>query len=174
MQLSPLEFVVELSNQIALIEEMAHSLGGKLNHVKPHGALYHDLLTNAPLAEALVQIVHDFDPTLALYGQANSHLAEICTTTGVRFVHEAFGDRRYETSTTLRSRTEPDAVIDDQDDFLQQLSTLHQGRVADCGGREHPLTVQSICLHSDTPHAVEFAEAANRYFKEHHVQIAPP
>lgn len=174
MPFTPQELIVELREQIGLVRGMAESLGGELHHVKPHGALYHDMQTNEPLAEVVVDFVRELNPELAFYGQADSQLADICAALGVRFVHEAFGDRRYANATMLRPRTEPDAVIDNQDDFLQQLSTLHHGHVIDYAGREHPLTVQTICLHSDTPHATDFAKAAKHFFEEHHVRIAAP
>lgn len=174
MPLAPQELVAELREQIGLVRSMAESLGGELHHVKPHGALYHDMQTNEPLAVAVVDLVRELNPELAFYGQADSPLAGICTAAGVRFVHEAFGDRRYADATTLRPRTGPDAVVDNQDDFLQHLSRLHHGHVIDHAGREHPLTVQTICLHSDTPHAATFAQAANRYFEENDVRIAAP
>ncbi|MGI9456563.1 MAG: 5-oxoprolinase subunit PxpA [Aeoliella sp.] len=174
MDLPPTELAEQLRDQIAKIQGMVESLGGRLQHVKPHGALYHDVAKDVHLAETVVEVVRQLSPTLAFYGQSGSHLAEICENKQVRFVHEAFGDRRYQNRTTLRSRAHTDAVLSDREEFQQQLLSLLEGFVVDVDGQKHALCVQTICLHSDTPQALEFAQLARHTCKEHHVRLAAP
>jgi UPF0271 protein len=155
------ELSVSLQEQIMFVKELTEALGGEIQHVKPHGALYHDVLRDQRIAGMFVELVANIDPELAIYGQADSTFAELCQQHDVRFVREAFGDRRYEDRGTLRSRDHDDALIVNEADFREQMSQLTVGNVIDYHGRKHKLTVETICLHSDTPNAVNFARVAH-------------
>ena len=159
------ELVISLREQILFVKELTGSLGGEIRHVKPHGALYHDVLRNQQLAKAFVKLVASIDSKLAIYGQADSTLEDLCQRNQIRFVHEAFGDRRYEDRDTLRLREHNEALIVEEEDFRQQMNQLTSGGVIDYHGRKHKLTVETICLHSDTPNAVNFARLAHEIIK---------
>lgn len=174
MVLPPAQVVESVHRQVEWLGKLTASLGGTLSHVKPHGALYTDMVRNRSLATSIVELVRNHFPNLLFYGQADTHLAEICDQNRVGFVHEVFSDRRYDNQQTLRPRARADAVIISEDDFLAQLSTLHRGHVVDTNGQRHKLTVQTICLHGDTPGAIRFAQLANSYFQQQNVHVAAP
>ena len=150
-----------LLQQILFVKQTTESLGGKLQHVKPHGALYHDVLKDEQLAAMFLDLVASIDSSLLVYGLANSPLADACSQRNIRFVHETFGDRRYENRHSLRSRAHGDALLMEETDFLRQIQHLIRGKVIDVSQQSHQLTVQTICLHSDTPNAVNFARLAH-------------
>jgi UPF0271 protein len=149
-----------LHEQISFVQSIAEEEGGRLSHVKPHGALYHDVIAKAELADCLAKVVCSIDPGLPIFGIAGSDLADIYGEHGIHFVHEAFADRRYASRTQLRSRLERDALIEDESVFRDHIRLLLRGKVADVDGQIHELPIDSICIHSDTPNAVAFARIA--------------
>lgn len=158
----------QLHTQISTVKQIVKSAGGQLRHVKPHGALYHDVVRREELANALLNVVGAIDSELAIFGQADSGLADLCERRGISFVHEVFGDRRYLDGHTLVPRSEPKAVIESVADFERQLKHLLSGNIEDQNGQRHRITAQSICLHSDSPHSVEFAKRAQQLIKASH------
>lgn len=171
----PLEELREhLRYQISAIQGVVHSLGGELNHVKPHGALYSDMTTQPELATMVIELVHQLAPSVAFYGFADSHLLRICDQYQLQFVHEVFADRRYEEKAKLRSRDYADSLLDNTEDFCRQFTGFLNGSVVDVKKQKHAITVQTICLHSDTPNALEYAQFANQILKENHVRMAAP
>lgn len=154
-----------LVEQITFIKTIVEQEGGSLHHVKPHGALYHDVISSGKLAAELIDVVKSIDPKLAIVGMAGSSLSNWCQANGLKFVHEGFADRTYESASQLRSRSEPDAVIDDRESFLKQLQLFKSGTVQDVHGVQHELTVETICIHSDTPQAIEFAQLAHAFLE---------
>ena len=156
---------VSLREQILFVKSITESNGDRMQHVKPHGALYHDVLRKPDLAALLIEIVSAVDPTLAIYGLAGSGFAELCESSGLRFVHEAFGGRRYESATVLRARSKGDGIIESEAEFCDHVGRLIEGAVIDVSGQVHQIPVQSICIHSDTPNAINFARLAHEIAK---------
>lgn len=157
MQMSLDELSDHLRFQIATVKAITESFGAKLQHVKPHGALYHDVISRQDIAEVLLHVISEIDPKLPVMGQADSELAAYCDSRKQPFIHEAFADRRYANRTSLAPRSMQGSVIDREADLDQQIRDLLEGRVVDLEGQSHSLTVQSICLHGDSEHAVQFA-----------------
>ena len=166
MELPLDELKASLLQQIAHVKQVTESNGGVLHHVKPHGALYHDVLRNPEIATLFLDVLTEIDSGLSVYGLAGSTFAESCKDRGIQFVHEAFGDRRYEAATELRARTNSDALIETEADFCNHMGKLTAGSVIDIHGQSHRLPVQTICLHSDTPNAINFARLAHGILKE--------
>lgn len=157
MQMPLSELSDHLRFQIGTVKAITESFGAKLQHVKPHGALYHDVISRQDIAEVLLNVVSEIDPTLPVMGQADSELAAYCDARNRPFIHEAFADRRYANRTSLAPRNTQGSVIESEADFDQQVRDLLAGRIVDMKDSIHPLTVQSICLHGDSEHAVQFA-----------------
>ena len=174
MKLPSDEIADHLRYQISAVQGMVASLGGQLSHVKPHGALYNDIARNSSLAEIVIDVVKQVAPAAAFYGQANSHLAQLCQERQMRFVHEVFADRRYENAIELRSRDQADAILQCPEELQKQIDGFLNGYVIDVRGQKHSLSAQTICLHGDTPDAIEFARLANLYLEENHVRLAAP
>ncbi|MFH5805282.1 5-oxoprolinase subunit PxpA [Alienimonas sp. DA493] len=160
VSLSDARLEAELLFQIATVKSLVEAFGGRLRHVKPHGALYHDVRSPGRQAAILIKAVERIVPEAALVGQAGSALCELATRQGLTFRHEAFADRRYAAADALVPRSDPRALIDSDADFRDHLSGLLAGQVRDLSGTRHAIPVDTICLHGDSPHAVRFAQIA--------------
>ncbi|NNJ26353.1 hypothetical protein LzC2_24360 [Planctomycetes bacterium LzC2] len=150
----------ELLFQIATVKSLVEAFGARLRHVKPHGALYHDVRSPGPRAAALIRAVKRIAPDAAIVGQAGSALSESASREGLAFRHEAFADRRYAAADALVPRSDPRALVETDADFREQLRGLLDRQVRDLSGERHAIPVDTICLHGDSPHAVRFAQIA--------------
>jgi len=162
----------ELRYQICAVKGMVESFGQKLNHVKPHGALYNDMVANESLAEAVVQLIKEIDPNLKIFGLAHSHVMDICKKNGVQSVQEGFADRRYQKVNQLRSRSLEGAVLHETEEVLKQMELFTKGKVNTWEGEEQEIEVHSICLHSDTKGAVALSKSIYNFFVEKKIRIA--
>lgn len=170
----PDQLAYELICQCDLLQGLVRSFGGTLQHFKPHGALYHDLAQQPELAETVLAAVTRAFPSLAVYGLATSDQAQICQRLGVRFIPEAFGDRRYESVGRLVSRNQSNALIESEHEFGPHFNRLLRGEIIDIQHHLHHVCIDTICLHSDTPNAQRLAQAAHVLLKAAHVRLAPP
>lgn len=144
--------------QVTALDGFVRAAGGRLHHVKPHGALYNQAARDAALADALARAVRDHDPGLVLYGLSGSALTAAGERLGLRVAHEAFAERRYEADGTLTPRTHPDASIHDLAGATAQVETmLRTGAVVARTGEPVPLRADSLCLHGDRADAAAFA-----------------
>lgn len=168
------QLLAELRYQIAALKGMVESFGQRLQHVKPHGALYHDLLTDPELAREFVGLVKSLDPGLRIVGLAHGSLEAACAEEGMRYVHEGFADRRYESRDRLRSRRFPDAVLHEPRAILTQVADFLQGKVRTLSGETFPIRVETLCLHSDTEGAVALSRRIHEYLRERHVHLSAP
>ena len=171
MTLSVNELIATLGEQLAFLNELVQSVGGKLEYVKPHGALYHDAIANEAVGRALIQVIQAADSQLSLMGLANSSLVQLAAKEGIPFIAEAFADRRYQNDGSLCPRSEPNAVIDNADEAVEQVRTLvNDKQVACLGGGYVSMEADSFCLHGDHWAAFEFAQGL---FNAFDVSTAP-
>ena len=141
------------------IEQLFEVAGGKLRHVKLHGALYNQVSRDPHLAEGVVSDLARMWPDLILYALAGSHLARAASARGLRVAEEAFADRTYQPDGLLTPRDQPNALIADAKTACAQvLQMVQRGSVRTTSGVEIPITAETICLHGDRPDAVEFAQ----------------
>ena len=159
--------------QIGAVDALARSLGVALVHVKPHGALYNDAAKNPALAAAVAGAVATYDKHLILVGLAGSHLIAAGKAAGLRVAAEAFCDRVYEADGFLRSRSHPDAIIEDPKRAAAQAVEIavHQ-RVMTSQGKPIRVQAQTLCIHGDTPNAVDVASAIRMSLSSAGVKIA--
>ncbi|WP_367392533.1 5-oxoprolinase subunit PxpA [Lewinella sp. LCG006] len=174
LQVDPEALMADLLYQIYALKGMVENHGQRLHHVKPHGALYNDLLVNDTLAERFVNTVKTIDPALKIVTLANANIVAYCRTQGVGVIQEGFADRRYEQATQLRSRKYPDAVLHDPQEVLAQIAGFMKGEVSLANGKTAKIAVDTICLHSDTPGAVSLSQTIYHYLKEHDIKIIAP
>lgn len=161
------ELVDIILYQISALFGLVHTEGGKLHHVKPHGALYTMASVEQSIAAAIIEAIRLFNPTLVLYAQANSVLYCEANKSGLRVCAEGFIDRAYSSPTTLQPRTEEGSVYTSQDKVLQQVQELlYQRQITCADGTVYPLEVQTICIHGDNPKAVEFARAVKTFLEQ--------
>jgi len=159
-------FPGEISNyvlyQIGALSAFARAVGVALQHVKPHGALYNVAARDAGVARAIARAVVAVDPALALVGLAGSQLIAAGQAAGLAVLNEAFADRRYQPSGRLVSRETAGALIVDTAAAAAQARVLAEGRaVATLGGGAVRVRADTICLHSDTPGALNIARAVH-------------
>jgi 5-oxoprolinase (ATP-hydrolysing) subunit A len=144
-------------DQIRALEAAA---GRRLRHVKPHGALYNMAARNAALADAVARAVHAADPALVLIGLAGSDLAAAGRRAGLVVAEEAFLDRGYERDGSLTPRGRPGALLHDPAEAAARaLRIVREGRVEAVDGTPLRVRADTICVHGDTPEALEMARA---------------
>lgn len=149
--------------------------GGRLAHVKPHGALYHMAARRADIAAAVARAVQRLDPALMLYVPPRSELERAGRACGLRVVTEGFADRAYMPDGSLAPRHAPGAVLDDESEMVRQaLALAGRGRVRTAGGGEIEWRTETICVHGDRPRAAEHAAALRRGLEGAGLRIAPP
>jgi UPF0271 protein len=161
--------------QIGALEAFCRSAGVEMQHVKPHGALYNQAAVDPSLAAAVARATAGFSRDLLLYGLASSEaMAGAAADAGLRFVPEAFADRRYLADGTLQPRTQPGSVLTDAAEAAAQAVAIAAGSVTAVDGSWVELRAESICCHGDTPGAVEIAAAVRRGLEDAGVAVASP
>jgi UPF0271 protein len=152
MNLSADEIIANLHYQVAALEGMACSQGLELCHVKPHGALYNDMMARPEVRAAIMQAVASYHRPLALMLLATPDAAVHCCEAeafGVSLLFEAFADRCYGDDGLLLSRGKPGAVHDRERMLAQVRQLQAEGTVITAGGRVLPLRVDTLCVHGD-------------------------
>jgi len=158
--------------QTRLLQEIAVGCGGRVTHVKPHGALYNLAARDLALARAVAEGTREADPRLALFALAGSQLVVAGREYGLRVVSELFADRTYQADGTLTPRSHPLALIEDEAAAVAQvLRLVREGRVRALDGTDLALEAGTICLHGDGAHAVAFAERLNRELRAAGIEI---
>jgi UPF0271 protein len=158
IQITPEEAYDLVLYQIGALWAFVKAEGGILNHVKPHGALYNMAAVDANLAQAIAEAVYKFNPELILYGLSGSEMIKAGEKVNLRTASEVFADRTYQADGTLTSRKQPNALITDRQQAVSQvLRMVKEGKVSAMSGEEVTIKADTICIHGDGPHAVEFA-----------------
>lgn len=158
MDISPQEAFDMVVYQIGALYGFVKAEGGKLQHVKPHGALYNMAAKSLKLSEAIAQAVYKIDPKLILFGLSGSELVKAGERIGLRTASEVFADRTYQQDGSLTPRRQPDALItDDQKAIEQVIQMIKEGTVNSQQGAEIPIQTDTVCIHGDGPHALLFA-----------------
>jgi UPF0271 protein len=155
------EVVAMLLYQLGALWGVARHFGAELHHVKPHGALYNSAAVDRELASAIAQAVYTFSPGLILYCLPGSEMEMAGAHRGLNMACEGFVDRAYEPNGLLVDRREAGAVYDDAQKAASQGVQLANGQVTCRDGSILNLQVDTLCIHGDTPRAVEFAQATN-------------
>jgi UPF0271 protein len=169
MDVAPEELTAEVLYQIAALDGIARVEGGRVRYVKPHGALYNRIVRDPVQAGAVASAVAAYDPSLPVLTLPGSALHEV---TDLTIVHEAFADRAYTPAGTLVSRREPGAVIHDVERVTRRaLRMAVDGVVEAVDGTEVRLDARSICLHGDTPGAVELARSVREALEKAGVSV---
>ena len=172
MDISPTEVYNLIVYQLGALEGFCKVHQTRINHVKPHGALYNMGAKNKAIAKAIAKAVYDFDSTIVLVGLSISLLISEAQAIGLKTASEVFADRRYEDNGQLVSRKEPDAVITDSDEALKQvLKMVTENKVISRNGKEIDLETDTICVHGDGKHALEFVEQIRKKLTKEGIDI---
>lgn len=161
-----------LYRQISTLREAAKKEGTELAFVKPHGALYNDMVKHTDIADAVIDTIRRVDASLPLMGLAGSDLDKRCEAKGLAFIAEAFADRRYSDNGELTPRGVPGSVIETPKAAAEQiLSIIKYGSVTSITGKTIPLDANTLCVHSDTQGALEHVLAINELLSQHNIKI---
>jgi 5-oxoprolinase (ATP-hydrolysing) subunit A len=160
------DLVADVVYQIGALQAIAMAAGSAVSYVKPHGALYNTIVTNSEQGAAVAEAVHLVDATLPVLGMAGSVFFDAATRRGLRTVAEAFADRAYRPDGQLVSRREPGAVLHDPAVIADRVvSMVTSGQVTAIDGTQIAVSVESVCVHGDSPGAVQIATAVRDRLK---------
>jgi 5-oxoprolinase (ATP-hydrolysing) subunit A len=160
--------------QLGALDAFVRARGGRLSHVKAHGALYNRAAKDAPLARAIAEAVRAYRGDLVLVGLAGSVQLSEARALGLRAVGEAFADRRYLPDGSLMPRSEPGSVLHEGAEAAEQaLRIAKDGFVVAADGSRVRVDAETLCLHGDTAGAVEMARAVRERLESAGVGIAP-
>ncbi len=167
LDLPPGALAADLRAQILALQAIAERVGMRVRHVKAHGALYNQGERDEAIASLIASVVASVDPDLAVVATPGSAMARAAARAGVPLVREGFIDRAYEPDGMLRSRALPGAMLLDPDRAARQaLEFMQRGGVRATDGSFLALTVDTLCIHGDSPGAVEIARAVRRAFAQ--------
>lgn len=160
--------------QVAALQGFVRSRGGRLTHVKPHGALYHAGAEFPDVARAIAEAVRRVGTEIVLVGAAGSMLIGAGRDAGLPVAEEAFADRRYRADGTLVPRGQPGALLTNPDEAAEQAVGLARDGIAVAEDSSRiPIRADTICLHGDTPGAAEIARKIHERFRVAGIRIAP-
>lgn len=160
MQLSPKELEATILYQVGALQAMAAAEGGRVSHVKPHGALNNMACADEAMATTVARAVKALDRALILLAPAHSALERAGEAAGLRVAREVFADRSYQADGQLTPRSQPGAVLHGAQDCVQHvMRMLEAGGIVTTDGQRRPTRIDSICVHGDGPGAVEAARA---------------
>jgi UPF0271 protein len=161
--------------QLGIFQAIASAVGTQPNHVKPHGALYNMAVRDQELADAIARAIESVDPKLILFAPDNTELARAGEAHGLQIAREIFADRNYLNDGWLVPRTRPDALLRDPKEAAGRvLRMLREGRVRSVEGGDVEVRGETICVHGDTPGAVEFARELRSQLEKEGVRISAP
>lgn len=171
---TPEELTADVMYQIGALSALATAAGSTVSYVKPHGALYSTIVTNGEQARAVAAAVHAVNPRLPVLGLSGSAFFAAAGEMGLPTVTEAFADRAYRPDGQLVSRREPGAVLHDIDAITERVvSMVTAGRVTAIDGSTVDVSVKSICVHGDSPGAVQIATAVRDRLTAEGFALAP-
>lgn len=172
MPLPPDTVYVQTLYQIGALAAIVHAEGGVMTHVKPHGMLYNQAAKQPPLADAIARAVQSLDPGLIIVGLAGSEMIRAGERYGLATREEVFADRGYLADGSLVPRSEPGALIDDDDEAVSRtLEMVLNGRVQSRDGVWATVNAQTVCLHGDGAHALAFARRLREAFLARNIDV---
>lgn len=175
LPVTPDEIFAAVIYQLGVFQAIAEGAEVRPNHVKPHGALYNMAVRDRTPADAIARAVARFDRNLILFASPKSQLAEAGEAHGLKVVREVFADRNYLSDGTLVPRSRADALLKDPEAAgARVLRMLREGRVRSVDGVDVEVRAETICVHGDTPGAVEFARVLRSQLEQEGVSIRAP
>lgn len=170
LSVTPAEVRRLVRDQICRLQALA-----PLRHVKAHGALYNMAARDAALARAVAEAVHEADPRLMLFGLAGSKLVAAGRACGLPVASEVFADRTYQADGSLTPRTQANAFITDEAAAVAQvLRMVREGKVRATDGTDVAIAADTVCLHGDGAHPVEFARRLRRELAAAAIEVKAP
>lgn len=145
--------------QIGALDAFVRAEGASLHHVKPHGAFYNRAAASLELATAIAEAVYRVNPELILYGLSGSNLILAGQKIGLRTASEVFADRTYLPDGRLTPRNQPNALLTSAEEAAKQVIRMaKEGKVLTTQGSDFTIQADTVCIHGDGPHALQFAQ----------------
>lgn len=161
------ELYAVVTGQLQVLQKIAMEYDAKLHHVKLHGALYNMAAKDNAVAKVTAAAVKDFDPSLIYYGLSGSVMIAAANKIGLQTFNEVFADRTYQEDGTLTPRSQPNALHTDITAVQQQvIKMIKENKVCTVTGKDIFLQADTICIHGDGVHAVDFAKAIFKILDE--------
>lgn len=158
--------------QIGALDAFVKAYGGKLSHVKPHGALYNMAAKSEELSKAISEAIFKVNPELVLFGLAGSQFVVQGEKAGLRVANEVFADRTYTDEGTLTPRKSKNALIKSEEEALKQvINMIKNNKVISITGKEIDIKADTICIHGDGEKAIEFASNIKRELEKIDISI---
>ncbi len=174
LALSPDEAYAFVLYQVGALAGFCRAEGAHLAHVKPHGQLYNRAAVDAPFAAAVAQAVADFDPSLTLVALAGGELARAGKAAGLRVAQEFFADRNYTDEGTLVPRSQENATIADEKFAVERVvRVVREGTIESATGKTIEVAADTICVHGDNAHALEFARDIRSALTQAGIELRP-
>ena len=172
MTITPDEVAAIITYQVGALDAFCKSNGLKMQHVKPHGALYNMAAKDASLSDAICRAIYEYDPSLILMGLANSEMIKSAVKIGLPYASEVFADRAYEDDGTLVARSKPGAMIENEDEAVERVITMIKTHtVKTISGKTIEITPDSVCVHGDSEKALAFVEKIRKALTEEGIEI---
>lgn len=172
IQISDEDLFSMILYQVGAIKAITEALGGKLKHVKPHGAMYNDLANSLPKAKVVAEAIYKIDPDLVFVGLANSEIQHAAREVGLKSACEAFADRAYNDDGSLVSRHKYGAVFNDGEACMKQVKQLlTEQSVTSINGNSVNMCVHTIGIHADTDQALKFVKRFREYLEQNKIKV---
>lgn len=160
--------------QLGALSAFAKAQGVRLQHIKPHGALYNMAGKDIEIARAIAKAVFDFDSSLILLALSGSKMIEAAKEYNLKYACEVFADRAYEKDGSLRQRGLDGAMITDENEAIARVVRMvKEGKVKAYTGEDICVQADSVCVHGDGKKALDFVKALNKAFAENDIKITP-
>ena len=173
MNVTDKELKAMVQYQIGALKAFCDAAGVKMQHVKPHGAMYNMAGKNLHMAEAICEGIYEIDPSLILLGQPGSQMDIAAKKTGLVFAREVFADRAYEEDGALVPRGTEGAVLTDETLAIERvISIVKEHKVKAITGKEIELEADSVCVHGDNAKALEFVKKIRETLQKEGIEIA--
>lgn len=175
VDISRQEIVDLVTEQVNSLAKICGELGANIRHVKPHGALYNQSAKDPEIGAAIAEALKQIDGALILFGLSGSHSIAEAERIGLRTASEVFADRTYQSDGSLTPRSEPDALITNVQASIEKvLNMIKYGRARTTDGIMISIVAETICIHGDGQHAVEFARSINQALAEEGFSVEGP
>lgn len=174
MNVSPADVKNMIIYQVGALDGFCRTKGIKMQHVKPHGALYNMAAKDPALAKAICEGIYEYDKSLVLLGLAGSEMINQAKAMGLPYAAEVFADRAYEDDGTLVARTKPGAMIKDEDEAVKRvIKMIKTHTVESISGKTIEICPDSVCVHGDSEKALLFVKKIKAAMEAEGIEIKP-
>ena len=174
MAVSPAEAKAYTTYQLGALDGFLRANGMRMQHVKPHGAMYNMAAKDYELARGICEAIREFDPELIVLALSGGELLRCASDMGMRVASEVFADRAFEEDGTLVNRRKEGSMITDEELAISRVVRMvKEGKVTAITGKDIPIRADSVCVHGDGPKALAFVERIRAALKEEGVALCP-